>query len=173
MLSSALFASEASAYDRQLTLDLTAGWALAPALDPRPPATQAPDHGPTGGIGATIGFEDTWGVGVYAGYAGHPPFNGGEAYHFGFAGVEALYYIDILQVVPFFGLGIDVLPSYDENTDTLTADFAAHARVSLDYLLSREVAIGADVRAYILPTALDLDPVYLTFQVRLSYILDY
>lgn len=133
----------------------------------------APDNGPTAGIGATIGFDDTWGLGAYAAWAVHPPFEGGASYHFGLAGLEALYYIDILQVVPFFGLGVDVIPSYDENTATLSADFAAHARVSLDYLLSREVLIGADVRVYVLPTALDLDPVYLTFQARLSYALDY
>lgn len=173
VLASSLFASEAAAYDDQITLGVTAGWALAPALAPRPPSTHAPDHGPTAGISATIGFEDTWGIGAYAAWAVHPPFNGGEPYHFGLAGVEALYYVDILQVVPFFGLGVDVLPSVDENTDAVSADFAAHARVSIDYLLSREVLIGADVRVYILPTALDLTPVYMTFQVRLSYAIDY
>jgi hypothetical protein len=166
-------ASEAKAYDRQITLGPTAGWAFAPALEPRPPATAAPDHGPVGGVDMTLGFGDTWGVGAYLAWAVHPAFDEGEPYHFGLAGVEGLYFLDILQVVPFFGLGIDVVPTYDANTDTWAADFAAHARASVDYLLSREVLIGADIRAYILPTALDLDPVYLTFQARLSFVFDY
>lgn len=158
--------SLAHAYDRQITLDLAAGWGVAPALE-------APNHGPGGGIGTTIGFEDAWGIGVYAGWHGHPPFNGGEAYQLGMFGVEGLYYLDILQVVPFFGLGVDVLPSYDHTTDSWRADFAAHLRLSLDYLLSREVIVGVDIRPYVLFTSLSLDPVYITFQARFTYVFDY
>lgn len=156
----------AHAYDHQITVEAAVGWGLAPAL-------AAPDNGPAGLIGATIGFDDTWGMGISAGWAVHPPFNGGSALHTGFAGVEALYFIDILQVVPFFGLGVDVLTTYDSATDAWGADFALHVRASLDYLVSRQVIIGLDVRPYVLFTALSTEPVYLTFLARFSYVIDY
>lgn len=173
VLAPSCIAADAVAYDRQVTLAPTAGWAFAPALAPRAPATQAPDHGPVAGLDATVGVGDAWGIGAYLAWAVHPPFHGGEPYQFGLAGVEALYFLDILEVVPFFGLGVDVIPSYEGNTRTWGADFAAHARASVDYLLSREVLLGADVRVYILPTAWSLDPVYLTLQARLGFVLDY
>ncbi len=158
--------TSAHAYDHQLTLDASAGWGVAPALE-------APNHGPSFAIGTTIGFDDAWGLGVYAGWSVHPAFNGGEPYHLGFAGVEGLYFIDILEVVPFFGVGIDVLPTFDGSTNSWGADVAAHLRASVDYLVSRSVAIGLDVRPYVLFSALSTDPFYLTVLARFSYILDY
>lgn len=156
----------AHAYDRQLTLDAAVGWGVAPVLD-------APNHGPTVAIGTAIGFAEAWGIGLHAGWSVHPAFNGGETFHLGFAGIEGLYYIDILEVVPFFGVGVDVLPTFDESTSSWSADVAAHLRASLDYLVSREVAIGVDIRPYVLLSALSTDPVYLTFLARFSYVLDY
>lgn len=158
--------AQAEAYEEQLTLDVGVGWGVAPGLS-------LPDNGPAWSIGTAIGFDDTWGLGVYAGWAIHPPFNGGEALHVGIVGAEALYYIDILQVVPYFGLGVDVIPTYDESTQAWGADFAAHLRISVDYLATREIALGVDVRPYILWTRLSLEPVYLTFLFRVSAILDY
>lgn len=166
LLTLCVWPNGAHAYDGQVTLDVTVGWAIAPALD-------APDNGPGGGIGASFGFGDTWGLGVYANYFAHPPFNGGDTLHFGIVGVEGLYYLDILQVVPFFGIGIDVIPTYDDATESWSADFAAHVRASLDYLISREAIIGIDIRPYVLFTALSVDPVYITFLARFSYALDY
>jgi hypothetical protein len=163
--------SAAHAYERQVTLDLNVGWGWAPALD-------APNHGPTGGIGTAIGFaDDAWSLGLYAGWAVHPvevdPDD--EVYQLGLVGAEALYYFDILEIVPFFGAGLDVLPTFDGAT--WSADFAVHLRASLDYLVSRELALGLDVRPYLLITGLlgdtALNPVYLTFQARLSFLFDY
>lgn len=157
----------AAAYDHQISLDLAAGWGIAPAL-----ADGLPDHGPVATAGAAIGFDDTWGLAVYAGWAVHPRLtDAGDPLHVGTIGAEALYYIDILEVVPFFGAGVDVMPTFDGVS--WGADFAAHLRASLDYLVSREIAVGLDIRPYILFTNLDLDPVYLTFQLRLSVLLDY
>jgi hypothetical protein len=159
--------ARAEAYDRQISLDAAIGWGLAPAL------SMLPNTGPSWAIGSTIGFSDVWGLGVYAAWATHPPWNGGSPLHVGLFGIEALYYLDILQVVPFFGAGVDVIPTFDEGGNTWGADFAAHLRLSIDYLVSREITIGADVRPYILFTNLSLDPVYLSFLVRLSVLLDY
>lgn len=164
--------SSAAAYDRQLTLDLGAGWGIAPVLE-------APNHGPMAALGTTIGFDDTWGLGFYAAWAVHPVFDAGGAgepvpdpVHVGIFGVEGLYYIDIVQVVPFFGVGVDVLPVYDGRAREWRAEAAAHLRVSLDYLVSREVMIGLDVRPYLLFTNLELDPVYIHVLARLSYAID-
>lgn len=156
----------ALAYDHQITIDAAAGWGVAPAF-------AAPDNGPSWALSSTIGFAEAWGVGVYAGWSVHPPFNGGEPLQVGLFGAEGLYYIDILEVVPFFGLGVDVLPIFDGNTGQWSADFAAHLRASLDYLVSRDVIVGLDVRPYILFTALGTDPVYITFLARFSYVFDY
>lgn len=157
--------ASAAAYDRQIAVGVTAGWGLAPALE------MFPNHGPTAGLSASLGFDDTWGVAVYGGWAVHPPIDGGETFHVGLFGAEALYYIDILEVVPFFGVGVDALTQFDGTS--WGVDFAAHLRASVDYLLSREVTIGLDIRPYILFTNLDLDPIYLTFQARVSFLFDY
>ncbi|MGE0792144.1 MAG: hypothetical protein AB7S26_41110 [Sandaracinaceae bacterium] len=162
-----LLPGRAFAYERILSLDVDLGWGWAPTLD-------APNHGPTGGVGTSIGFDDTWGLGLYGGWAVHPILTEADdqVFQIGLFGAEALYYFDILELVPFFGAGIDVVPSFDGTT--WRADFAAHLRVSIDYLLSREFAIGVDVRPYLLITALpDLNPVYLTFQLRFSALLEY
>jgi hypothetical protein len=130
------------------------------------------NNGPAFGISAEMGFE-AWGVGVYADWALHPPFNGGELFQVGLFGAEALYYIDIVQVVPFFGLGVDVMPTYNGAGNVWAADFAAHLRASLDYLVSREVIIGLDVRPYVLLTALSTDPIYISVLARFSLVFDY
>lgn len=158
------------AYERQVTLDVTLGWGWAPTLD-------APNHGPAAGIGTAIGFDnDAWALGLYAGWAVHPIATEAtdETFHVGLAGAEVLYYFDILEIVPFFGAGIDVLPTFDGAN--WGADFAAHLRISVDYLLSRELAIGVDVRPYLLITDLAsgaLNPIYFTFQARFSYLFEY
>ena len=162
----------ASAYDRQITFGITGGWGWAPALE------MFPNNGPTAGVSGTIGIGDAWGIGAYAGWAVHPPFNGGDpppsssrALQVGLFGVEGLYFFDILSVVPFFGLGLDVLPTFDDFV--WGADFAVHLRASVDYLVSREIIVGLDIRPYVLLTNLSLDPVYLTFQLRVSFVFDY
>ncbi|MBX3270051.1 MAG: hypothetical protein KF729_07300 [Sandaracinaceae bacterium] len=159
--------ASAAAYDRQVSLDVVAGWGLAPALE------VAPNHGPSFGVASTIGLDDAWGLGVQLGWAVHPPFANASdpTFHVGVFGVEVLYYLDILAVVPFFGVGVDLLPTVQG--DRWAVDFAAHLRVSLDYLASREITIGVDVRPYILWTNLSVDPIYLTFQARLSVLFDY
>ena len=154
-------AAPARAYDSP-TIDLSAGWSIAPGL-------MAPDNGPIFGAGATFGFDDTWAIGGTFDWAVHPRFvDAGEPRHFGIIGVEGLYYIDIFDIVPFFGIGIDVMPTLDGST-FLHVDFAAHARVSLDYLLSRTIAIGLDVRAYVLFTALSTEPALITTKLRVSF----
>lgn len=163
--------SSAAAYDRQATFGVGVGWGIAPALE------MFPNHGPFASVSTTIGFDDTWGLGINLGWAVHPPLTDArqEPFHVGVVGVEALYYFDILAIVPFFGLGIDLLPTFDGSN--LFVDFAAHARISLDYLASREVTVGIDVRPYILLTAFDtnpvFDPVYITLQARVSFLFDY
>ena len=161
------FPGAAAAYEEQVSLDVGVGWGFAPALE------MFPNHGPLASVGTTIGFDDTWALAINAAWAVHPPFvDATDApFQVGQLGVEALYYIDILQLVPFFGAGIDLLPTSDGTQ--WAVDFAAHLRVSLDYLLSREVTIGVDVRPYILLTALSLDPIYISAQLRVSFLFDY
>lgn len=171
VLGALLTPAHADAYDRQLTLDAALGWGIAPGLE-------APNNGPSFALGTTFGFDDTWGMGVYAAWAVHPPFGADaeaepvDPVQVGILGVEGLYYIDIVQVVPFFGVGVDVMPVYDGRAREWGAEFAAHLRLSLDYLVSRDVVIGLDVRPYLLFTNLTRDPVYLQVLGRFSYVLD-
>lgn len=156
--------ASASAYEGKWSLDLGLGWGVAPTL-------QAPNHGPFATASATFGVGDTWGVRPYFGYGIHPPFNGGPPAQVGFLGVEGIYLIDVFTFVPSFGLGVDALAI--TNGVSWEADFAVHAVVSLDYLATREIVLGLDVRPYFLLTALTSDPFYLAITLRGSVLFDY
>jgi hypothetical protein len=163
----------AAAYERALTLDLALGWSFAPGL-------AAPHHGPSATLGACLGFDGPWGACARAGWAVLPAFAEGGAgtgpadpAHVGTLGLEAVYYIDILQVVPILGVGTDLVASYDPSSRTWRADAAAHLRVSLDYLVTRELFVGLDVRPHLVVTDLDRNPVLVETLVRLSGALPY
>ena len=79
--------------------------------------------------------------------------------------------IDVVELVPSFGLGVDAVASKPSPAD-VRADFAAHAVVALDYLLSRELSLALDARPYVLLTQLDTEPLYLTVSVSLLLVFD-
>jgi hypothetical protein len=86
--------------------------------------------------------------------------------------------IDVLELVPSFGAGLDAVithwPVAAGNDDAeLRADFAAHAVLGLDYLLSRELSFALDVRPHLLVTALDDEPLYLTVSASLVWVFDH
>jgi hypothetical protein len=88
-------------------------------------------------------------------------------------GAELVYLIDILEVVPFLGLGIDAPISVLGSE--VWADFAGHAVVGVDWLLAREWSIGLELRPYVLFTALSRtsgDPVWLTAVARFQYLFE-
>jgi hypothetical protein len=104
----------------------------------------------------SYGLNTAWSLRGRLSYALNP---GDEPLHVGVAAAEVLYLIDVVEVVPYFGLGAGALARLRNGDGDVVP--AVHAVVGFDYLLSRTVALGVDVRAHLLPTELDSAPVYL------------
>lgn len=157
--------STARAYEDQLTLELGVGYAHA-FTDGAVPGSGLPLA-----IAASVGLDDVWTVRASLAYAIHP---GDPAVHIGIFGAELLYVVDILEVVPYFGVGVDLLSSLTDGA--LGADFGAHLVVGADYLLSRTAYVGIDVRPYLLVSELFEAnvrfPVYLTVLARVGLVFD-
>ena len=157
--------SAARAYEDQIGLSFGAGYAVVASDNP------LPHHGFALQLEGSLGLDDTWEVRVIAGYALH--LDAGSLHRVS-TGLELVYLIDILELVPFFGLGVDAPVSIWDREGTTDAwiDVAGHAVVGLDWLLSREWAIGLEVRPYVLLTSFDdqpprpADPVWITAILR-------
>ncbi len=146
--------SPARAYERQIGLTLELGYAVLPS-GPLPP------HGAYAELGASVGLSDVWELRVRAGYAYHP-----EPMHRWVYGAEIVYLVDILEVVPFLGVGVLGVTTLVD--PALSADFAVDGVFGLDVLLSREITLGVVVRPNVVLTALDTSPVWLEAGVRLQ-----
>jgi hypothetical protein len=154
----------AHAYEDKLTLGVEAGYGLVAI------PSALPEHGVLGGISASIGLDDIWSLRGHVDYAYHPA---GEPLHVLVLGAELLYLVDVVQVVPYFGFGIDGLGTHYEGRAGL--ELGAHAVLGIDYLLSRETLVGFDLRPHVLPLGVNTDilqPVYITATMRFSYVLD-
>lgn len=156
----------ARAYEDQVTVGLEAGYGVVLAND------ALPAHGIDVGVVVDIGLSDAWSIRPRLAYVGHPARSGG-ALHVGFAGVEVVYLLDILEWVPFFGLGLDGIATI--RNGEFGADIAAHAVLGIDWLPNRDWAFGLAVRPYVLPLSLatnGVDPVYLSVTLRASLVFD-
>lgn len=161
----------ARAYEDQLGLSLAAGYAVVAVDGPLSPAGVAlPQHGFVLQAEASLGLGDTWELRALAGWAMEI---GDTSLHRVSPGLEVVYLLDVLEVVPFLGLGIDAPISIFG--DEVWADFAAHGVVGFDWLLAREYAIGLEVRPYVLLTALTRtagDAVWITATARFQYLFE-
>lgn len=134
--------SPAQAYEDQATLFVDLGYAAALDAD-------VPTHGIVGGLGGSWGINDAWTIRGRVAWAGHP-----RDLQMGIAGVEVFYVLDILELVPFAGLGVDGLLTLTDDgagTTTLGGSFAVHAVVGLDWLINRRFILGLDVRPHLVP----------------------
>jgi hypothetical protein len=166
-LAAGCWPARAHAYEDQYTLGLGLGYAHA---FPR----GAPHPGALAELSASLGLDATWTARARVSAAWHPSE---RALYRGLAGAELLYMIDILELVPSFGLGLDALvtrvpPLAGADEAELRGDFAAHAVLGIDYLLSRELSLAFDVRPYLLATTLDDEPLYLTISASLVWVFD-
>ncbi len=150
----------ARAYEDQLTLGLGLGYAVVVT-------NGLPPHGALAELSASVGLDDTWTVRANLSYAFHP---GHDPMHVGLVGAELIYMVDVLEVVPFFGLGVDAIGTLYQGAAGV--DAAAHAIVGVDYLAAREWLVGLDIRPYVLLTRLSTDPVYFTASARFSLVFD-
>jgi hypothetical protein len=154
--------SPAAAYEDQLTVE--AGVGYAHALD----ASADAQSGLPWSLAASIGLDDVWTMKATTAYALHPADAG--ARHVVIAGAELVYVVDILEIVPFFGAGLDVFAAWRGPEQDL--DAAAHLVFGADYLLTRSLFVGVEVRPHLLLTRLGNDdgrtPLYVTALARIG-----
>ncbi len=157
--------SEAHAYEDQVTVGVEAGYGVVLAND------ALPAHGFDLGVVVDIGVGDAWSIRPRLAYVLHPART--TNLHIGIAGVEVVYLLDILEIVPFFGLGVDGIATIRDGA--FGADIGLHAVLGIDWLPNRDWAFGIAVRPYVLPFSLaanGIDPVYLSVTVRASLVFD-
>lgn len=131
------------------------------------------------------GFEDGQGVGIGAGaslglsntltlrgqlmWAFHPSADRSASLLL--LSADLVYVIDVLEVVPYVGFGVDSAALIQKSAD-VAVELGVHPVLGVDYLLSREVALGLQVKPVIVLTALESWPVYLQAGVTFSYLFD-
>lgn len=161
----------ARAYEDQLGLAIGAGYAVIPSSGPASPeGAPLPQHGLVLQAQVALGLGDTWELRALAGWAIEI---GDVSLHRVHGGLELVYLLDILEVVPFLGLGLDVPTSI--LGDEVWVDFAGHAVFGVDWLPAREWSVGIEIRPYVLFTALTRtagDPVWLTATARFQYLFE-
>jgi hypothetical protein len=151
----------ARAYEDQLTLGVGAGYAHAFA-------SAGPEHGALVDVAASTGLSSTWTLRGRLSYAFYPAER--SPAHAGLVGAELLYMIDIVELVPYLGAGIDGVGR--ARAGDFRVDGAAHLVLGIDYLVSRGFALGLDVRSHLLVTAWRRDPVDLMLALSATWIID-
>lgn len=150
-------APEAFAYENQLTIGGDLGFAERFA-------DAGPRHGGMFGISSSIGLDDIWTArGRFSYSVHHDP----DLLHAFFLSAEILYLIDILEFVPYFGGGPDGVATLWN--DQFEIDFGLHAVVGVDYLVSREVIFGLEVRPLFFLTGTDNQLAFLSVNITASY----
>lgn len=139
-----LTSGSARAYDEQASLDLALGYALT--VD-----DGASAQGESVDVGASFGLSDAVVARALLGYATLVEARYGERdiSHLGRLRVEGLYLLDVLQVVPFFGLGVTLTNTPNEAA-SLPVRPGGHLLLGVDYLVSRSWLVGLDVRTGVL-----------------------
>ncbi|MBN1656140.1 MAG: hypothetical protein JXA30_20395 [Deltaproteobacteria bacterium] len=126
--------SSAAAYENQITLGGDLGFAERFA-------DEGPRHGGTLGLLSSIGLDDIWSARARFSYSIH---HSAGLLHVFLVSTEILYLIDILEFVPYLGVGPDGVATLYE--DELQLDAAIHAVFGVDYLFSRELIFGLEAR---------------------------
>jgi hypothetical protein len=152
----------ARAYEDQLTLGAGAGYALALVEG-------GPAHGATAlDLSVSSGLDATWSLRARASYALHPAE---RALHVVLVSPELLYLIDVVEVVPYLGLGVSGVGRASGGAFRPAA--GAHLVLGFDYLLSRAFALGLDLRPTLLFTDLDRHPLELLCTVNAQWFFDH
>ena len=128
----------ARAYEEQASLDSALGYVLIVDADERTSQGLGLD------LGAGIGISD---LGILRGSLGYAALvSQAELRHAGRARIEALYLLDVLQFVPFFGLSA-VLVAAETSSARVSLRPGGQLLLGVDYLLSRAWLLGLDVRS--------------------------
>lgn len=159
LLGSVLSPGRALAYEDQLTLSVGPGYAAA--IDGEPV------HGALFDFGAGVGLDEVWTIRARASYALHPA---DAPAHVGLMAGELLYVVDILEVVPYFGVGAGGMATVRGGDGELAG--VAYPVVGAHYLLTRELSLGLDVRPVVRFTDLGGQPVYLAARAAVVFVFD-
>lgn len=133
-----LAAAPAHAYEEQASFDGSIAYTLLV------PDAVLPAHGVALDLGAGLGLGDVAIVRASVGYALLRDSDS-PTHHTGRLRAEALYLLDVLQVVPFFGAGGSLIAA-STSADGFQILPAGHLLLGVDYLASRRWIVGLDVR---------------------------
>ncbi len=134
-------------------------------------AWSATRWGPNLELQAEYGFSDDWAIRFGSSYSAFfdPGADDLRPLSVVWTGLDAVWTLDILQVVPFVfaGTGVVALGGPDA---TWRARLGLRAGVGVDYLLSRSLSVGAEA-AYglIVPDTIQV-PAIVTLSLRLTWI---
>jgi len=154
------WALPAAAYEDKIALSAGVGYAAWPGIE-------AP-HGATFDLQVGIGLSPTWQLRGGAAYALHPDH--GPALPTAGLRAEAVYMVDIVELVPFAGLGISALTALRDHDAEVEP--AGHFVAGVAYWLSFDWLIELDIRAHILPDEIERSPLYFVSMVSLVLALD-
>ena len=115
--------------------------------------------GPGAGLDliGSLGLSSTWSARARASYGLHAGERGERAQHVGTLGLEVVYLIDVLQLVPFFGWGVDTSMLRPRGGPSRFRA-GVHAVLGVDYLASRRLTFGLDIRGTLWVSSLDVEP---------------
>jgi hypothetical protein len=154
-------AAPAHAYEDQLTLGLALGYAHATERE-------LPHPGASAGLEASLGLGVAWSLRAHASYSLHP---GDVELQHATVGVEFVYIVDVLELVPYAGVGVDALGHWTSGSP-FEADLGVHPVVGVDWLLSRELGLGLCARPMFALTALKNAPLYLSVTLNATWHVD-
>jgi len=137
MVGCSAVSSRARAYEEQASLDGALGvTGLVVAAD------RIAGAGPSVDLGAAMGLGETW---VARGALGYAPLVAAHGVnHASRLRIEAAYLVDIVRWVPYAGAGASVWVVAG-GSRVLVAP-AIHALLGVDFLASRSLTVGADLR---------------------------
>jgi hypothetical protein len=153
-------AAPARAFEDKVALAAGAGYAAWPSA-PAP-------HGAAFDLQAGLGLSEAWQLRAGATYALHPG-DGASVHTAGLRG-EVVYMIDIVEVVPFGGIGVSGIAVFHPQDDAIEP--AAHFVAGAAYWLAFDWLLELDVRAHFLPDEVERDPLYLVSTLSVVLALD-
>lgn len=133
--------AEARAYEEQASLDMGLGYSLLAG------SAYPLRHGIAAELGAGIGLSEHTVLRANLGYTALLRNNDIEPV--GRLRVEGLYLLDVLQVVPFVGIGATGTTAQDSPA-RVPLRVGGHVVLGVDYLLSRSWVFGVDLRSALL-----------------------
>lgn len=149
----------AVAYEGELQGDLELGYAHLAGDDPAGPGGGA-------GLGVRYALTDAWNLWAAAAYALHPEAEASGAHvHVAGLGGGIEWVFDVVQIVPWAGVGLEGLVFAGSDTELAAA---AQVAVGADYLLRRGLSVGLVGRGRIVLSRLDEVPLQIVAGLRMS-----